>query len=225
MVSTLLYKRTARIILEEGYSDTFCIARGTPQGDRSSPYIFIICMEILLIKVLSMDGRGIDSCEFIRRKLAGLNIESMTAEAYADDLTVIFKMSEHGVHCIVSVLAEFTAVTGLEINKDKTQLMVAGSDNWQIGQRIDDIVIVNYITLLGVQIDRKLSRLDENWEKVIAKMRRLSGYWSNFGMSITGRVMGYGGKNVFNFASHLYDEYPSLNPKPCSYINLRCRAA
>jgi hypothetical protein len=113
----------------------------------------------------------------------------MTAEAYADDLTVIFKMSEHGVHCIVSVLAEFTAVTGLEINKDKTQLMVAGSDNWQIGQRIDDIVIVQDITLLGVQIDRKLSRLDENCEKVIAKMRRLSGYWSNFGMSITGRVM------------------------------------
>jgi hypothetical protein len=119
MVGTLLYRRTARIILEEGYSTTFCIARGTPQGDRSSPYIFIICMEILLIKVLSMDGRGIDSCEFIRRKLAGLDIESMTAEAYTDDLTIIFKMSEQGVHCIVTVLTEFATVTGLEINKKK----------------------------------------------------------------------------------------------------------
>jgi hypothetical protein len=124
-------------------------------------------MEILLIKVLSMDGRGIDSCEFIRRKLARLDIESMTAEAYADDLTIIFKMSEHGVNCIVLVLAEFATVTGLEINKNKTQLMVVGSDNWQIGRRIDDIVIVNEIILLGVQIDRRLSRLDENWEKII----------------------------------------------------------
>ncbi len=189
MVATLLHRRTARIILEEGYSTSFCIARGTPQGDRSSPYIFIICMEILLIKVLSMDGRGIDSCEFIRRKLAGVDIESMTAEAYADDLTIIFKMSEQGVHCIVTVLTEFATVTGLEINKNKTQLMVVGSDNRQIGRSIDDIVIVNEVTLLGVQIDRRLSRLDENWEKVIVKMRRLSGYWSNFGMSITGRVM------------------------------------
>jgi hypothetical protein len=94
MVSTLLNKRTARIILDEGYSETFNIERGTPQGDRSSPYIFIICMEVLLMKILSMEGGGIDSCDFIKRKLNGLNIESMTAEAYADDLTIIFKMSE-----------------------------------------------------------------------------------------------------------------------------------
>ncbi len=92
MVSTLLNKRTARIIVEEGYNSTFNIERGTPQGDRSSPYIFIICMEILLIKILSLDGRGIDSCAFIKRKLTGLHIESMTAEAYADDLFLIFNL-------------------------------------------------------------------------------------------------------------------------------------
>ncbi len=189
MVSTLLNKRTARIILDEGYSETFSIERGTPQGDRSSPYIFIICMEVLLMKILSMEGGGIDSCDFIKRKLMGLNIETMTAEAYADDLTIIFKMSERGVECIIKMLNDFATVTGLEINKEKTQLMVTGSDEWMVGQRICDIIIVGEITLLGIKIDRKLLKLDDNWASVITKMRRLSGYWSNFGLSISGRVM------------------------------------
>jgi hypothetical protein len=38
------------------------IKRGTPQGDRASPYIFIIVIEVLLIKVRSMEGKGIDEC-------------------------------------------------------------------------------------------------------------------------------------------------------------------
>jgi hypothetical protein len=152
MVSTLLNKRTARIILDEGYSETFNIERGTPQGDRSSPYIFIICMEVLLMKILSMEEGGIDSCDFIKRKLDGLNIESMTAETYADDLTIIFKMSERGVGCIIAMLDDFATVTGLEINKEKTQLMVTGSDEWLVGQRICGIKIVGEITLLGIKI-------------------------------------------------------------------------
>jgi hypothetical protein len=49
-VSTLLHDRKARIILDEGCSETFLFERGSPQGDRSSPYIFILCIEILLIK-------------------------------------------------------------------------------------------------------------------------------------------------------------------------------
>ncbi len=189
MVSTLLNKRTARIILDEGYSETFSIERGTPQEDRSSPYIFIICMEVLLMKILSMEGGGIDSCDFIKRKLMELNIEAMTAEAYADDLTIIFKMSERGVECIIKMLDDFATITGLEINKEKTQLMVTGSDEWMVGQRICGIITVGEITLLGIKIDRKLLKLDDNWASVINKMRRLSGYWSNFGLSISGRVM------------------------------------
>jgi hypothetical protein len=38
-------------------------------------------------------------------------------------------------------------------------------------------------------IDRKLEKLDENWDDVVSRMRRLSGYWCKFGLSITGRVM------------------------------------
>jgi hypothetical protein len=40
MVMTFLKVRKSRIILESGYSESIQIERGTPQGDRSSPYIY-----------------------------------------------------------------------------------------------------------------------------------------------------------------------------------------
>ncbi len=42
MVMTLLTERKACISLRDRYTGTFNIERGTPQGDRSSPYIFVI---------------------------------------------------------------------------------------------------------------------------------------------------------------------------------------
>ena len=62
MVSTILRDRTARVKVEEGLSESFNIERSTPQGDRASPYIFILCIEILLIKLVHLGGRGIEIC-------------------------------------------------------------------------------------------------------------------------------------------------------------------
>jgi len=67
MVMTLLNGRKARVILEEGYSGDIPINRGTPQGDRSSTYLFIIVIEVLLIKIRTMEGQGINCCAHILR--------------------------------------------------------------------------------------------------------------------------------------------------------------
>jgi hypothetical protein len=203
MVRTILNDRKARIILNDGYSNTFDIKRGTPQGDRSSPFIFIICMEILLIKIVLTQGRGINCCNFILNRIRDIDIEVITAEAYADDLTVIFRMSNESVERILLVLKEFFRVTGLELNEDKTQLMVVGTERWIVGEVIHGISVVDTVTLLGMVIDRKLERLDSNWDKVIVTMRNLCRYWSNFGLSITGRVAV--GKNIYYFAMCLSD--------------------
>jgi len=56
MVMTLLRGRTSRITVNNGYTESFNIERGTPQGDRISPFIFILCIEILLIKLKCLGG-------------------------------------------------------------------------------------------------------------------------------------------------------------------------
>jgi hypothetical protein len=72
---------------------------------------------------------------------------------------------------------------------NKTQLMVVGSDNWATGEKVHGIEIVDKVTILGITIDRKLDKLNDNWEQAIIKMQRLSGYWKSFSLSVTGRVM------------------------------------
>ncbi len=85
-VMTLLRGRRARVIMGDGYSTDIQILRGTPQGDRASPFIFIIAIEILLIKIRLMDGEGIDCCRNIVQRVEALDLEKLTAEAYADEL-------------------------------------------------------------------------------------------------------------------------------------------
>ncbi len=186
---TLLNGRKARVILEEGYSGDIPINRGAPQVDRSSPYLFIIVIEVLLIKIRTMDGQGINCCAHILRRIENMDIESLTAEAYADDLTLIFSMDDGVVRIICDIMEEYERCTGLGLNKGKTQLMICGSDNWAIGTRVSEITVVESVSILGIKIDRKLERLNENWDNAIVKMRRYCGFWWNFGLSISGRVM------------------------------------
>jgi len=188
-ISTLLHDRKARIILDEGCSETFLIERGSPQGDRSSPYIFILCIEILLIKLESLDGYGVDKCNFVRREIAGTLLGSNNSESYADDLTVLFKFCVESMGVIMETMQNFYNISGLELNKSKTQLMVTGNDVVQVGTVIENIEVVDKVTLLGIQIDRRLAHIDENWEKCLGKMNRLCNFWKLHRLGVSGRLM------------------------------------
>jgi hypothetical protein len=141
MVMTLLKGRISRIILDNGYSDSIGIARGTPQGDRSSPYIFILCMEVLLLKLKSdMEREGVETGLFLEWSTnRNINMEPLFGEAYADDLTLVFNMSRENVQNILSILGNYFAISGLSVNTDKTQLMVAGGDQWVEGDNVHGI--------------------------------------------------------------------------------------
>jgi hypothetical protein len=132
-----------------------------------------------------MDGCGVDDSG-LYTGIANVNSEKPTSEAYADDLTLIFKMDNKNVSLILEMLRSFGQVSGLKINIDKTQLMVVGSDIWATGTQVHGIEIVDKVSILGIKIDRKLVKLGENWESAILKMQRLSGYWKSFSLSIQG---------------------------------------
>ncbi len=185
MVMTLLNNRRACINLGNMYSKYFNIGRGTPQGDRASPYIFIICVEILIIK-LELGGEG---CILGRKAYGKLNEEiNSLCEAFADDLTVLLRLIGNALHKVLSILDDFSKLSGLAINRDKTHIMVCGR-NWEGGDTIEGITVKKECRLLGVILDNKLENLQCNWENRISKISGLINYWNQYNLTITGRVL------------------------------------
>jgi exonuclease III len=188
MVGTLLNERRSCIDLNTSHGKYFHIARGAPQGDRSSPYIFIICIEILILKLEEDDSGFI---EYRRRAGIFINRQRETnqlVEAFADDLTAIFKWSLNALGRIVTILNEFGNLSGLTINKSKTSIMICGKE-WAGGESVLGIKIVSSCKLLGILIDNKSADLDRNWVECSRKIWGLIHYWTNFRLSLTGRIM------------------------------------
>jgi hypothetical protein len=189
MVRTLLKDRRACIDLNSCHGSYFEIARGAPQGDRASPYIFIICIEILILKLESDESNLIQGRErSVPLRNRGENFWNQLLEAFADDLTVLFKWSINALGRIIVILNEFGAMSGLNINKSKTNLMISGIE-WEGGEEALGIKIVKQCKLLGIKIDYKAKELDTNWVECCRKVWGLIYYWNQFRLTLTGRVM------------------------------------
>ena len=74
-------------------------------------------IEILLIKLKIEAGESIGVCLFSEQIKEKFGLESMFTEAYADDLTILFKWDRIGLNCVLKILRDFSWVSGLEINE------------------------------------------------------------------------------------------------------------
>jgi hypothetical protein len=142
-------------------------------------------VEILLIR-LERGGGG----KIIGQKGVNKNGEEINAagEAFADDLTVLFKMREGAAKKILEILDDFGKISGLQINREKTHIMVTGKE-WEGMDNIEGIAIQKECRLLGIVLDHKVQKLDKNWDKVIKTISGLTNYWNQYNLTITGRVL------------------------------------
>ena len=113
----VLYKNAVLAVNQGGnLSSFFNIGRGCRQGDPLSPYIFILCAEILAIKIRnnkSIKGIIINNHEF---KLS----------QYADDTSLMLDGSDTSLNAANSELAKFARYSGLNVNFDKTHVIWIG---------------------------------------------------------------------------------------------------
>ena len=97
---------TAKIILEQG----------VPQGDVTSPYIFILMVEILLIKIN------------YTKNLMGNTFATMESrsEAFPDDTTITMERSVDYLRTAIQYINSFHKLSGLQCNIDKTMEITVG---------------------------------------------------------------------------------------------------
>ena len=116
-----LFYRNAMLCVNQGgnLSSFFNIGRGCRQGDPLSPYIFILCSEILAIKIRN------------NKNIKGITIgkNEYKLSQYADDTSAILDGSEKSLTETLTELSNFSKYSGLKVNFDKTQVVWIGRKN------------------------------------------------------------------------------------------------
>ena len=168
----LLYNNCMSSVLVNGTATKqFKLGRGCRQGDPLSPYIFLICAEMLgclIRKNQRISGIVID------------NIECNISQ-YADDSTVILDGSNRSLLQTLETLDLFERMSGLKLNEEKTNVVYIGSlanqmPNPNITQRKLKWVKDGKFKALGVNFSTQLVEMEElNYDMVMETVSNLKG--------------------------------------------------
>ena len=101
------------------FSTFFNIGRGCRQGDPISPYLFLLCVEIMgiLIRKKPQKIKGITICN-----------KEYKLFQYADDTGIFMNGTENSLKNALVLLDQFSKYSGLTPNFEKTQCIWIGSD-------------------------------------------------------------------------------------------------
>ena len=179
-IKTFLKNRDAQILTGGHLTDKIILEQGVPQGDIISPYLFIIMVEILLIKIsYTQHITGITYAKHEAR-----------AETFADDTTLFMERNEQNLRNATKYIQHFHQISGLACNIDKTHVIPIGEKSNKNDQICKDLKMVweDTFTILGFEIDNKLAKLDTNYKKVKEKIQALIRKWKPYHLSLRGRL-------------------------------------
>ena len=169
----MFYTDISSSIQNNGWaSEFFPLGRGVRQGCPLSPYLFVLCAEIL--------GTAIRN----HKQIKGIRIldEECKVSQYADDTTLILNGSDVSMQQSFYLLDSFAEISGLKVNYEKTEALWIGS------LRLQKRIIAAYqnitwafskVNALGVWFStikeeslllnyrekkEKISNLIENWQ-------------------------------------------------------------
>ena len=161
-------------------SDRFKVERSCRQGDPISPYLFIICVEILAIKIRD------------EKNVKGFKIGNFEQKLdfYADDLTAYLDGSETSLENIIAILDRFQLISGLKINLSKCKAVWIGKNRFS-DQKICrnlNLIWTNRFRLLGIDFDSDLALMDNNFQNKLHEIDKLFRCWKYRQLSPLGRI-------------------------------------
>ena len=178
------YNNSISCVLQNGYlSESFKLERGCRQGDPLSPYIFIICAEILSILVKNnSDIKGIT-----------IDGEEYLISQYADDTTFTLNGSPETLYSTMTLLDYYSEISGLKINYTKSRAIWIGCKKyskdvyhhtrWKLDWG------PNQFMLLGINFTLNLEDiLIYNFDSKIKQIQNVIKLWSLRKLTVLGRV-------------------------------------
>jgi len=171
------------VIINGHMSEWFSLQRGCRQGDALSPYLFILCAEILA--VLLRNNQGIKGIK--------INGEEYIVSQYADDTSLTLDGTRDSLINTMSVLKFYGRISGLNINTEKTKVIWFGS------RKNSHITICpefnlswenQNFTVLGIKFSTSLSEIvNLNYNSKIEEIKQLFANWSKRVISPLGKIV------------------------------------
>ena len=163
-------------------SEFFHIERGCRQGDPLSPYLFILCAEILALKIRE------------NKKIQGIKVTHIEHKLsqFADDTSLILDGNEESLNEALKELDWFAKISGLKINFSKTQVIWIGNKKYS-----NEILCPNRnlswgktnFKLLGINFDVNLDKLIKiNYDEKILQIKSIIKQWSRRNLTVIGRI-------------------------------------
>lgn len=170
-------------ILQNGHmTEYFSLQRGCRQGDPISPYIFILCAEVL--------GHMIRQNNTISGII--INGNQFKLSQYADDTQMFLDGTEKSLRNALETLETFYHMSGLKINIDKTKAIWIGSmskSNRKLCQKHGLDWDQKPIKILGVTFTPEVYNMwDYNAPNIQQKVNRLLEVWSKRKLTLQGRI-------------------------------------
>ena len=179
---TVLNRNACSAVSQCGHlSPFFMLGRGCRQGDPISPYLFILCAEILSIRLRN------------NKNIKGIKIDNVELKfsQYADDASAFLDGSKTSLEETLQELETFANISGLKTNFDKTQVVWIGAKKYStdaIKTRWKLSWGATQFRLLGITFDVDLDIIGINYKDKIAQIKNSIKMWRRRFLTPLGKI-------------------------------------
>ena len=179
----ICYNNIESCVINNGWStEFFKLERGVRQGCPLSPYLFVLCVEVLAEKIRKNQNiKGIM-----------LSQNEVKISQYADDTSLILDGSRESLISALQVLENFSKVSGLKLNNKKTEAL------WIGAYKERDDILCPEINLKWIKYKGKAlgvwfstnpeEALEANYTDKLTKVSNCLSCWELRRLSLLGKV-------------------------------------
>ena len=172
---SVFYTNISSCVINQGTtSHYFQVTRGVRQGDPLSPFLFILAVEVLAVSIRANNN------------IKGITIGQRESKLiqFADDTTVVLDCIGSAKY-LFKLLTEFAEISGLKINKDKTQGLWIGKDRCSEKNPFGISWPKKAIKVLGIYFSYNQDEEDsENFNPILKKLKATLNIWRQRNMTL-----------------------------------------